>query len=167
MYSSRIGTNGFTACPVLTLDVVPCCEDHGETWDVAAFSRFDLQLGGKSVGIHRITSMVPITDLDQAVTFYSQGLGLQVIRRRNDWGHAVLEGEHGCQVMIDRSIRKESNASTVVYYYTSDIDAVRERLVAAGFDPNPIGVTFYGMTEFRVRDPDGNEVWVGARDAPG
>ncbi len=119
------------------------------------------------MGIHRITSMVPITDLDQAVTFYSQGLGLQVIRRRNDWGHAVLEGEHGCQVMIDRSIRKESNASTVVYYYTSDIDAVRERLVAAGFDPNPIGVTFYGMTEFRVRDPDGNEVWVGARDAPG
>ena len=119
------------------------------------------------MSVHRITAMVPITDLDQAIAFYSQGLGLQVVRRRDDWGHAVLEGEHGCQVMIDRSIRTESNASTVVYYYTSDIETVRDRLVAAGFDPNPIGVTFYDMTEFRVRDPDGNEVWVGAREAPG
>ena len=118
------------------------------------------------MSIHRITSMVPITDLDQSINFYSQGMGLQVIRRRDEWGHAVLEGEHGCQVMIDRSIRKESNASTVVYYDTSDIETVRDRLVAAGFDPNPIGVTFYDMTEFRVRDPDGNEVWIGERGVP-
>jgi hypothetical protein len=27
-------------------------------------------------------------------------------------------------------------------------------------------ITFYGMTEFRVRDPDGNQVWIGAREAP-
>ena len=118
------------------------------------------------MSIHRIISMVPITDLDQAITFYSQGLGLKVIRRRDDWGHAILEGEHGCQVMIDRSIRTESNAATVVYYYTSEIESVRDRLIAAGFDPDPIGVTFYDMTEFRVRDPDGNRVWVGASDGP-
>ena len=65
--------------------------------------------------------MVPITDLDQAIAFYSQGLGLKIVRRRDDWGHAILEGEHGCQVMIDRSIRTESNAATVVYYYASEI----------------------------------------------
>lgn len=118
------------------------------------------------MSIHRITSMVPITDLDQSIAFYSQGLGLKVVRRRDDWGHAILEGEHGCQVMIDRSIRTESNATTVVYFYTSEIDSVRDRLIAAGFDPDPIGVTFYDMTEFRVRDPDGNRVWIGARDGP-
>lgn len=118
------------------------------------------------MSIHRITSMVPITDLDRAITFYSQGLGLKVLRRRDDWGHAILEGEHGCQVMIDRSIRSESNAATVVYYYTSEIESVRDRLIVAGFDPDPIGVTFYDMTEFRVWDPDGNRVWVGARDVP-
>ncbi len=118
------------------------------------------------MSIHRITTIVPITDLAQAITFYSQGLGLQVVHRRDEWGHAVLEGERGCQVMIDRSIRTESNASTVVYYYTSDIETVRDRVIAAGFDPNPIDVTFYGMIEFRVRDPDGNEVWVGASEAP-
>ena len=118
------------------------------------------------MSVHRITAMVPITDLDQAIAFYTRGLGLQVRRRRDDWGHAVLEGEHGCQVMIDRSTRKDSNASTVVYYYTSNIERVRDRLIAAGYDPEPIGVTFYDMTEFRVRDPDGNQVWVGAREAP-
>ena len=116
------------------------------------------------MSIHRITSMVPITDLDQSIAFYSQGLGLKIVRRRDDWEHAILEGEHGCQVMIDRSIRTESNAATVVYYYTSEIESVRDRLIAAGFDPDPIGVTFYDMTEFRVRDPDGNRVWIGARD---
>ncbi len=118
------------------------------------------------MSIHRITAMVPITDLDQAISFYSRGLGLRVVRRRDDWGHAILEGEHGCQVMIDRSIRAESNAATVVYYYTSEIESVRGRLIAAGFDPDTIGETFYGMTEFRVRDPDGNRVWVGARAGP-
>ena len=69
------------------------------------------------MSVHRIAAMVPITDLDQAITFYSNGLGLRVVRRRDDWGHAVLEGEHGCQVMIDRSTRTDSNAATVVYYY--------------------------------------------------
>ena len=118
------------------------------------------------MSIHRIASMVPITDLDQAITFYSQGLGLQVVHRRDEWGHAVLEGEHGCQVMIDRSTRTESNSATVVYYYTSEIEMVRGCLVAAGFDPNPIGITFCDMTEFRVRDPDENEVWVGTSEDP-
>ena len=118
------------------------------------------------MNIHRITAMVPITDLARAITFYSQGLGLQVIQCKDEWNHAVLEGEHGCRVMIDQSIHTESNASTVVYYYTSDIETLRDRLIAAGFEPEPIGVTFYGMTEFRVRDPDGNEVWVGADEAP-
>ncbi len=66
----------------------------------------------------------------------------------------MLEGEQGCQVMIDRSIRTESNASTVVYYYTSDVETVRDRVIAAGLVPAPIGVTFYGMTEFRVLDLD-------------
>ena len=46
------------------------------------------------MNIHCITAMVPITDLDQAITFYSQGLGLQVIQRKDEWGHALLEGEH-------------------------------------------------------------------------
>ena len=59
------------------------------------------------MSIHRITAMVPITDLDQAITFYSQGLGHQIIQRKDEWGHALLEGEHGYQVMIDRSIRTE------------------------------------------------------------
>ena len=118
------------------------------------------------MSIHRITAMVPTTDLDQAITFYSQGLGLKVIQRKDEWGHALLEGEHGCQVMIDRSIRTESNASTVVYYYTSDIETLRDRVIAAGFEPDPTRVTFYGMTEFRVRDPAGNQVWIGEREAP-
>ncbi|MBV7328341.1 hypothetical protein KFU94_08785 [Chloroflexi bacterium TSY] len=118
------------------------------------------------MSIHRITAMVPITDLARAIIFYSEGLGLQVTGRNDEWNHAMLEGEHGCQVMIDRSIRTESNATTVVYYYTSALESVRERLIAVGFDPEPIGETFYGMTEFRVSDPDGNRVWVGSREAP-
>ena len=91
--------------------------------------------------IHRITAMVPITDLVQSINFYSQGLGLQVIFRKDEWDHACLEGEHGCQVMLDRSIRTDSNASTVVYYHTSNIELVRERLIAAGYEPDAIDTT--------------------------
>ena len=78
----------------------------------------------------------------------------------------MLEGVHGCQVMVDRSIRKESNASIVAYYYSSDIEAMRDRLIGTGYKPGPIKDMFSGLTEFRVKDSVGNEVWVCTREAP-
>ena len=117
------------------------------------------------MAIDRISPMVPITDLTRALAFYRDGLGLAVVRRNDDWGWALLEGSDGCQVMIDRSIRDVGNSSTVVYYYATDLEDLRHRLADAGFLPDDVGETFYGMTEFRVTDPDGNQVWVGFRES--
>jgi hypothetical protein len=33
-------------------------------------------------------------------------------------------------------------------------------------DVPELGVTFYGMTEFRLDDPDGNRLWIGQSPAP-
>ncbi len=68
---------------------------------------------------------------------------------------------------MDTSIKDKSAMVSTLnsHYYTSDIETLRDRVIAAGFEPDPIHVTFYGMTEFRVRDPDGNQVWIGARES--
>ncbi len=106
--------------------------------------------------------MVPITDYLRSVRFYTEGLALRLIRGREDIGWGLLEGENGCQPMIDCSILSPMNAATVVYYYTANLEEVRARVVVAGYAAEPIEETFYGMTEFRTQDPDGNKIWVGA-----
>lgn len=113
--------------------------------------------------IHEIRPMIPIADLERSLDFYVRGLGLKLLDKNTEWGFAMLEGED-CRIMLDQSIRKEGSANAVVYLYTDTLGALRECLCAAGYHPDPINDTFYGMTEFRVRDPDKNWIWVGASE---
>jgi len=38
---------------------------------------------------------------------------------------------------------------------------------ANGLEVPELNVTFYGMTEFRIDDPDGNRLWVGQSTSAG
>ena len=38
-------------------------------------------------------------------------------------------------------------------------------LLANGADVPELETTFYGMTEFRIDDPDGNRLWIGQKVA--
>jgi uncharacterized glyoxalase superfamily protein PhnB len=105
--------------------------------------------------------MLPVKSMPASVEFY-QKLGFNVERRNDDWGWAMLACDD-CRLMLDQSIDGHGLASnsTIIYLYPENVTEYHQQLRSHGLSIPDLEVTFYGMTEFRVDDPDGNPLWIG------
>ena len=65
--------------------------------------------------------------------------------------------------MLDQSIAQGTHAASrsVVYLYPENLETYHRQVRETGLDVPDLTRTFYGMTEFRLQDPDGNQVWIG------
>ena len=45
---------------------------------------------------------------------------------------------------------------TIFYFYPDDVSALHAHVHREGYRPTPLQVTFYGMREFSLQDPDGH-----------
>lgn len=111
--------------------------------------------------MNRLTPMLPVRSMPASVDFYEK-LGFRVEQRKDEWRWALLSfGE--CRLMVDESIDVHPGAprTSVLYLYPDDISEYHEQVRANGLVVPDLEVTFYGMTEFRIDDPDGNRLWVG------
>jgi catechol 2,3-dioxygenase-like lactoylglutathione lyase family enzyme len=111
--------------------------------------------------MNRVIPMLPVRSVAASVAFYEK-LGFSVERKSDEWGWAMLAcGE--CRLMVDQSINVDSGARRqgVVYLYPEDVVAYHREVRARGVAVPELDVTFYGMTEFRIDDPDGNRLWIG------
>ena len=111
--------------------------------------------------MNRLTPMLPVRSMPASVDFYEK-LGFRVERRKDEWRWALLSfGE--CRLMVDESIDVHPGAprTSVLYLYPDDISEYHEQVRRNGLVVPDLEVTFYGMTEFRIDDPDGNRLWVG------
>jgi len=105
--------------------------------------------------------MLPVKSMPASVEFY-QKLGFRVEQRNDEWGWAMLcFGE--CRLMVDQSINPHPGASrpSVLYLYPENVVAYHQELRGNGLAVPDLDVTFYGMTECRLDDPDGNRLWIG------
>ena len=111
--------------------------------------------------MNRLTPMLPVRSMPASVAFY-QKLGFSVEQRNDDWGWARLRFDD-CQLMVDQSINlhREAPRQSVLYLYPEDIAEYHALVRRNGLDIPDLDVTFYGMTEFRIDDPDGNRLWIG------
>jgi catechol 2,3-dioxygenase-like lactoylglutathione lyase family enzyme len=111
--------------------------------------------------MNRLIPMLPVKSMAASVEFY-QKLGFSVERRDDGWGWAMLRFDE-CRVMVDQSIngRPEASRQSVLYLYPENIEKYHELVCAAGLTVPDLNVTFYGMKEFRIVDPDGNRLWIG------
>jgi catechol 2,3-dioxygenase-like lactoylglutathione lyase family enzyme len=109
----------------------------------------------------RLIPMLPVTNLAASVEFY-QKLGFGVEQRNDAWGWAMLRFDE-CRIMLDRSINTHRSAprQSVLYLYPEDIDSYHGQVKGRGLSIPDLDQTFYGMTEFRLDDPDGNRLWIG------
>jgi catechol 2,3-dioxygenase-like lactoylglutathione lyase family enzyme len=115
----------------------------------------------------RLIPMLPVRSMPASVAFYEQ-LGFEVERRNDGWRWAMLRfGE--CRLMVDESINRHPDAprTSVLYLYPDDVAAYHARVRANGVALPDLDTSFYGMTEFRLDDPDGNRLWIGQPTAPG
>ncbi|KRA16855.1 hypothetical protein ASD69_08875 [Lysobacter sp. Root604] len=105
--------------------------------------------------------MLPVRHMPTSVEFYAK-LGFAVEKRNDEWRWAMLVLD-GCRLMVGESINQPPDAprTSVIYLYPDDIFAYHRDVRKRGLDVPSISHPFYGMSEFRVEDPDGNRLWIG------
>ena len=116
--------------------------------------------------MNRLIPMLPVRSMPASVEFYRK-LGFSIETRNDDWGWAMLRFDE-CRLMVDQSINLARNAprQSVIYLYPENIVDYHGQLRRNGVTVPDLDVTFYGMTEFRLDDPDGNRLWIGQNKAP-
>ncbi len=111
--------------------------------------------------MNRLIPMLPVKSMPASIEFY-QKLGFSVEQRNDQWGWAMLRFDE-CRLMVDQSINLHRDAprQSVIYLFPDNIVQYHERLRQEGVAVPELNSTFYGMTEFRLDDPDGNRLWIG------
>lgn len=111
--------------------------------------------------MNRLIPMLPVKNLGASIEFYGK-LGFSVENRRDDWGWAMLRFDE-CRIMVDKSINVHRDAprQSVLYLYPENIVEYHRQVRDNGLSIPELDVTFYGLTEFRLDDPDGNRLWIG------
>jgi catechol 2,3-dioxygenase-like lactoylglutathione lyase family enzyme len=109
----------------------------------------------------RLIPMLPVKSMPASIEFY-QKLGFGVEKRNDDWRWAMLVFDD-CRLMVDQSINvhPEAPRQSVIYLYPDNIEEYHRQVRAEGLDVPDLETTFYGLTEFRLDDPDGNRLWIG------
>jgi uncharacterized glyoxalase superfamily protein PhnB len=111
--------------------------------------------------INRLIPMLPVKSMSASIEFYAK-LGFCVEHKNDGWGWAMLRFDE-CRIMVDQSINLHPGAprQSVLYLYPENIVEYHEMARRNGLIVPDLAVTFYGLTEFRLDDPDGNRLWIG------
>lgn len=115
--------------------------------------------------LERLIPMLPVKNLRTSIDFY-QKLGFDVEQQNDEWGWAMVRLDDG-RLMLDQSIHQPGPAPRpiVIYLYPDDVVEYHRQVRERGLATPDLNVTFYGMTEFRLLDPDGNQLWIGQRSS--
>lgn len=117
--------------------------------------------------MNRLIPMLPVRSMPASLDFYCAMLGFEVEKRNDDWGWAMLRFDE-CRLMVDQSINSHTGHSrdSILYLYPEDIVEYHKQVRANGLTVPDLSVTFYGLREFRINDPDGNRLWIGQNTSP-
>jgi catechol 2,3-dioxygenase-like lactoylglutathione lyase family enzyme len=117
--------------------------------------------------MNRLIPMLPVSSMPASIEFYRK-LGFSVEHKNDAWGWAMLCFDE-CRLMVDQSINihREAARQSVLYLYPEDILEYHKQVRKNGVAAPDLDVTFYGLTEFRIDDPDGNQLWIGQNTSTG
>ena len=118
--------------------------------------------------LNRLIPMLPVRSMPVSVEFYQNMLGFKVERRNDDWGWAMLCFDE-CRLMVDQSINAHPEAprQSILYLYPDNVAEYHKQVRKNGLAVPELEITFYGLTEFRISDPDGNRLWIGQNTSAG
>ena len=113
------------------------------------------------MSLNRFVPMQPVKSMPASVEFYEKP-GFVMEDRNDEWGWAMLRcGD--CRLMLDQSINLHAGIPrmSVRYFHPESVMEFHRRALANGVPVPALDATLYGMTEFRIEDPDGNRLWIG------
>lgn len=113
----------------------------------------------QSLGMLDVTPTFPVVNMNEAVQFY-EAAGFDV--RRYDDGFAfVRDGENSlCGLDLVEHLDPARNGAGC-YVIVPNVDEWHARFAATGAPMTAIEVQPWGMREFSVRDPSGNNLRIG------
>ena len=115
-------------------------------------------LMGRAGGID-VTPTLPIVDMDEAVRF-CEAAGLDVQRYDDGFAFVHLNDQSVFDLDLVADMAPESNHAGC-YIITDDVDDWHARLLAAGLKVTSIEQMPWGMHEFTLTDPSGNNIRIG------
>lgn len=115
-----------------------------------------------SVKLESVSPILTVDDLSQAIAFYRDTLGFDLAW---SWG-TPADIAAVCRDDVEITLTQRAGAKPAgashVYLGASGIDAYYAKIVDAGATiVVPIGDRPYGMRDFRIADPSGNELSIG------
>jgi uncharacterized glyoxalase superfamily protein PhnB len=110
--------------------------------------------------------ILPVTDLAEALDYYQRVLGFQVGWR---WGEPPRLASV-CRDHVEVNLAQSPEAKPAVakvYFQMVGVDAYHDQVAAAGATiAVPLADRPYGMRDFRIVDPAGNELSFGEPTTP-
>ena len=122
-----------------------------------------------AITVEGVTPLVAVFDMPAAVAFYRDVLGFTVVNQSgpgDDFGWALIRLD-GAELMLNTAYDREdrppvpdpariaAHEDTTFYFGCRDVDAAYAHLLAKGIDVRPPKVSWYGMRQIHLKDPDG------------
>ena len=115
--------------------------------------------------LNGLTPMLICADVQASIKFYTDTIGLKIESRLDEVGKTgwTSLGEGNVHIMLasptyfpDMPKVNDRYYQAQYYFYTDELDALRERIAGKGVEVTEIIEQFYGMREFEMVDPDGH-----------
>lgn len=111
--------------------------------------------GGFRLG--RAAPLVPVADIERALTFYRDVWGLRVVFSAGEPVSFCVLSRDGAEIHIQRSDAAGKMKENILHLMVSDVEAAYAHLTANGAPMiRPLEDTSHGLRSFVVADPDGN-----------
>ena len=99
---------------------------------------------------------VPVTDMDRAVEFYHQLLGLKLLFKREDWSEFAIDNQRLALRKVDTLPAYKDSSVPGISFLAQPIEQVIDELSKKGVEfTEELKVYPYGKLA-GFRDPDGN-----------
>lgn len=112
--------------------------------------------------IESISPILSVTHLAESIEFYCGALEFDLAWSWGEPADIAAVCRDGLEITLTQRVGAKPAGAAHVYLGALGIDDYYESLVAAGVTIIvPIGDRPYGMRDFRIADPSGNEISIG------
>lgn len=119
-------------------------------------------MAATAVFFQAVAPIVAVNDLSRALDFYERVLGFKIAWQSGEPATLASVCRDGVELNLTESGFVLGGMPSRMYIRIAGVEAYYNHLVTAGVEPEiPLAARPYGMRDFRIVDPSGNELSFG------